>query len=256
MLNMRNNLGVKGCLLAVWAVSAIGFVATAVPADDLAPAPDPKAESKSESKAESKAEAKSESRADPVLELIDAYIAGLDIDKSDENWKSQLPPPPRVTEFDPAKTYYWNLETNRGNLKIKLFPDAAPLHVVSTIYLTRLGFYDDTKFHRIVTGFVVQGGDPTGTGNGGPGYFYGGEFDSDLVHGKKGIVSMANAGPKTDGSQFFITLAAAPSLNGVHTIFGEVEEGGPTLTKLGNAGTSRGKPKRKVYIEKATITVE
>ena len=252
MTKLRNNLRAARLLLAVMVAALTCLSATAVSADDLASKPDAKADTKTDSSPD----AKVDPNADPVLELIDSYIAALDIDKSEEDWKSRLPPPPRVTQFDPAKTYYWILETNRGTLKIKLFPEAAPLHVVSTIYLTQLGFYDDIKFHRIVTGFVVQGGDPTGTGNGGPGYLYGGEFDSDLVHSKKGIVSMANAGPNTDGSQFFITLEAAPSLNGQHTIFGEVEEGGPTLSKLGKAGTSRGKPKRKAYIKKATISVE
>jgi cyclophilin family peptidyl-prolyl cis-trans isomerase len=127
---------------------------------------------------------------------------------------------------------------------------------LSTIYLTRLGFYDGLKFHRIITDFVVQGGDPTGTGKGAPGYLYGGEFDPDLLHNKKGIVSMANAGPGTDGSQFFITCGATASLNGKHTIFGELALGKPALSKLCNAGTKRGKPKRKAFIKKATISVE
>jgi len=232
MARMRNDLRATGCKLVVLAAAVICLATTTALADDLDP------------------------KADPVIALIDAYIAAQDFDKSDKDWKSRVPPPPVVTQFDPAKTYYWNLETNRGDLKIQLFPEAAPLHVVSTIYLTRLGFYDDVKFHRIVTDFVVQGGDPTGTGNGGPGYLYGGEFDSDLLHNKKGIVSMANAGPDTDGSQFFITLGPALSLNGKHTVFGEVVEGSPTLSKLGRAGTARGKPKRKAYIKKATITVE
>jgi cyclophilin family peptidyl-prolyl cis-trans isomerase len=127
---------------------------------------------------------------------------------------------------------------------------------LSTIYLTRLGFYDDLKFHRIVTDFVVQGGDPKGTGNGGPGYLYGGEFDPGLSHNKKGIVSMANAGPGTDGSQFFVTCGPAARLNGKHTIFGKLAQGKPALSKLCKAGTKRGKPKRKAFIKKATITVE
>ena len=161
-----------------------------------------------------------------------------------------------MAAFDPEKTYYWNLETNRGDLKIELFPKSAPLHVMSTIYLTRLGCYDDVKFHRIIPDFMVQGGDPTGTGNGGPGYRYGGEFDPDLSHNKKGVVSMANAGPGTDGSQFFITCGPAPRLNGEHTIFGKLAEGKSALSKLERAGTARGKPKRKVFIKKATVTVQ
>ena len=167
-----------------------------------------------------------------------------------------MPAPGARAAFDPQKTYYWNLETNRGDLKIELLPQSAPFHVISTIYLTRLGFYDDLKFHRIVIDRVVQGGDPLGNGNGGPGYLYGGEFDPALSHSKRGIVSMANAGPGTDGSQFFVTCGPAARLNGKHTIFGELVEGKPTLSKLGKSGTTRGKPKRKTYIKKATISVE
>jgi cyclophilin family peptidyl-prolyl cis-trans isomerase len=197
-----------------------------------------------------------DSKADPVIEAVDGFIAELALDKSDEEWKSKVPAPGVMAAFDPEKTYYWNLETNKGDLKIELFHKSAPLHVLSTIYLTRLGFYDDTKFHRIVTDFVVQGGDPTGTGNGGPGYRYPGEFDSDLSHNKKGIVSMANSGPGTDGSQFFITCAPAKRLNGKHTIFGQLADGKSTLRKLERAGSANGKPKRKAVIKKATITVE
>jgi cyclophilin family peptidyl-prolyl cis-trans isomerase len=193
---------------------------------------------------------------DPLVAAIDAFIAELDLDKSEKDWKSTVPAPGATGAFDPEKTYFWNLETNRGDLKIELFPEAAPLHVLSTIYLTRMGFYDDLKFHRIVTDFVVQGGDPLGTGNGGPGYLYGGEFASGLSHSKRGIVSMANGGPGTDGSQFFVTCGPAPRLNGKHTIFGELAVGKPALNKLCKAGTRRGKPKRKAYIKKATISVE
>jgi cyclophilin family peptidyl-prolyl cis-trans isomerase len=197
-----------------------------------------------------------DSAADPLIAAIDAFIAELDLDKSDKDWKSKVPAPGATGAYDYAKAYYWNLETNRGDLKIQLFPQSAPLHVLSTIYLTRLGFYDGLKFHRIITDFVVQGGDPTGTGKGSPGYLYGGEFDPDLLHNKKGIVSMANAGPGTDGSQFFITRGATASLNGKHTIFGELARGKPALSKLCNAGTKRGKPKRKAFIKTATISVE
>lgn len=237
MTGLRNDLRATGCGLAALAAAVICLVTTAAATDDLNSKVDP-------------------TKADPVIAAIDVFIAEQALDKSAENWKSEVPPPPIVIQFDPAKTYYWNLETNRGDLKIKLFPESAPLHVVSTIYLTRLGFYDDLKFHRIVTDFVVQGGDPTGTGNGGPGYRFGGEFESGLLHNKKGIVSTANAGPDTDGSQFFITLGPAASLNGKHTIFGELDEGKATLSKLGKTGTTRGKPQRKVFIKKATITIE
>ncbi len=232
MTGPRNDPRATGCGLAVLAAAAFCLAAATAAADDLDP------------------------DVDPAIAAIDAFIAEQAVDKSDENWKSKVQAPPGVAPFDSAKTYYWNLETNRGDLKIKLLPESAPLHVTSTIYLTRLGFYDDVKFHRIILDFVVQGGDPTGTSNGGPGYRYGGEFDPDLSHNHKGVVSMANAGPGTDGSQFFITCGPAPRLNGKHTIFGKLAEGKSVLSKLERAGTARGKPKWKVFIKKATVTVE
>ncbi len=232
MTGLRNDLGATGCGLAALAAAAICLATTTASADDLDP------------------------KVDPMIAAIDAFIAELAMDKSDQKWKSKVPVPGATAAFDSEKTYYWNLETNRGDLKIELFPKSAPLHVLSTIYLTRLGFYDDVKFHRIITDFMVQGGDPTGTGNGGPGYRYGGEFDPDLSHNRKGIVSMANAGPGTDGSQFFITFGPAARLNGKHTIFGKLAEGRSTLSKLERVGSTGGKPKRKAVIRKATITVE
>ncbi|MBW2715244.1 MAG: peptidylprolyl isomerase [Deltaproteobacteria bacterium] len=232
MTGLRNDSRVLGCGSRVLASALFCLAAATAAADDL------------------------ESPTDPLIAAIDAFIAELAVDKSDEDWKSKVPAPGAAAAFDPEKTYYWNLETNRGDLKIELFPKSAPLHVLSTIYLTRLGFYDDVKFHRIVTDFVVQGGDPTGSGKGGPAYRYGGEFDPELSHNKKGVVSMANSGPGTDGSQFFISLGPATRLNGKHTIFGKLADGKPALSKLGRAGTTRGKPKRKAYIKKATISVE
>jgi len=232
MTELRNDSRVLECGLSVLASVLLCFAVATAAADDLEP------------------------ESDPLIAAIDAYIAGLTLDKSDEEWRSKVPAPGATGAFDPDTTYYWILETNRGVLKIELFPASAPLHVLSTIYLTRLGFYDGLKFHRIVPEFVAQGGDPMGTGDGGPGYLYAGEFDPELSHNKTGIVSMANAGPGTDGSQFFITFGPAARLNGEHTIFGELEEGKPTLSKIERAGTSRGKPKKKVYIKKATISIE
>jgi cyclophilin family peptidyl-prolyl cis-trans isomerase len=135
-------------------------------------------------------------------------------------------------------------------------PDVAPMHVSSTIYLTRLGFYNDVVFHRVIQGFMAQGGDPTGTGRGGPGYKYAGEFDANVTHDAPGKLSMANSGPGTDGSQFFLTFVATPHLDGKHTIFGEVVEGMETVKQLEAAGSQRGKPKEKLVIETATITTQ
>ena len=189
------------------------------------------------------------------IEAIDAFIAKQDIDKSKGSWKTRLPRPPKVA-FDAHKTYYWMLDTNVGTIKIKLRPDVAPMHVSSTIYLTRLGFYDGLAFHRVITGFMAQGGDPLGNGRGGPGYKYAGEFDKSVRHDKPGILSMANAGPGTDGSQFFLTFVPTPHLDGKHTIFGEVTEGMGTVKALEERGSRRGTPTEPLRIETATIVVE
>jgi peptidyl-prolyl cis-trans isomerase B (cyclophilin B) len=233
MTHLSSESRVFKCGMAVFASALLLIAATIASADDVDPASQ-----------------------DPMVASIDAFIASLEIDKSDKEWKGKLPVPGAKGAFDPEKTYYWILDTNRGDLKIELYPDSAPLHVLSTIYLTRLGFYDDVKFHRIVTDFVAQGGDPTGRGMGNPGYLYPGEFDSERLHTKAGVVSMANSGPNTDGSQFFITFGPAPKLNGKHTIFGGVAEGKATVKKIKKAGSRSGKPTRKVIIKKATITVE
>ena len=192
---------------------------------------------------------------DVAIDAIDAFIAEKNIDKSASGWKTKLPEPPKVA-FDSAKTYYWNLDTTVGSIKIKLMPDVAPMHVSSTIYLTRLGFYDGVPFHRVITGFMAQGGDPLGRGTGGPGYKYDGEFDAKVRHDKPGILSMANAGPGTDGSQFFLTFVKTPHLDGRHTIFGEVVEGMGTVKELEKRGSSSGRPSESLQIESAKITVE
>lgn len=192
---------------------------------------------------------------DAALDAMKKFIAEQKIDTSKPNWKTKLPKPPKLT-FDPKKVYYWNLETNVGALKVKLLPDAAPMHVSSTIYLTQLGFYDTLTFHRVITGFMAQGGDPLGKGFGGPGYEYGGEFKPDVKHDKPGKLSMANAGEGTDGSQFFLTFVPTPHRNGKHSIFGEVVEGlDTTLKELEKRGSQSGTPREPMFIKKATIEV-
>jgi cyclophilin family peptidyl-prolyl cis-trans isomerase len=192
-----------------------------------------------------------------AVAAIDAFIAKQKIDKSKAKWKEHLPKPPKVA-FDATKKYFWLLDTNVGTLKIELFSDVAPMHVSSTIYLTRLGFYDGVAFHRVISGFMAQGGDPLGQGTGGPGYKYDGEFSSSrkAKHSKTGILSMANAGPGTDGSQFFLTFGPTPHLDGKHTVFGEVVEGGATVKELEKRGSSSGRPVEPVQIRKASIAVE
>lgn len=131
------------------------------------------------------------------------------------------------------------------------------MHATSTIYLTRLGFYNDLTFHRVIPGFMAQGGDPLGNGRGNPGYKYQGEFDDTAVHDKAGILSMANSGPGTDGSQFFITFTATPFLNNRHTVFGQVVKGlEDTLPAIEKLGQRSGKTSTEVKIITATIRVE
>jgi peptidyl-prolyl cis-trans isomerase B (cyclophilin B) len=189
------------------------------------------------------------------LAAIDRYIKEQNIDKTKPGWKARLPKAPFDVDFKGAKLT-WKLKTNVGDIAIKLMPDVAPKHVASTVYLTRLGFYDDVPFHRVIPGFMAQGGDPTGRGNGGPGYQYAGEFSPTVKHDKGGLLSMANAGPNTDGSQFFLTFVATPWLDGKHTIFGEVVSGMDTLKKLEERGTQGGQPTAPLKIEKATIEVD
>lgn len=192
---------------------------------------------------------------DPAIAKMDAFIESVKVLKDDPRWKTNLSMPPKL-EFTEGVDYFWNLATNKGVIRVRLMPKTAPMHVSSTIYLTRLGFYDDIKFHRVITGFMAQGGCPLGRGSGSPGYKYGGEFDPNVKHDRPGLLSMANAGPETDGSQFFLTFVPTPHLNGKHTIFGEIAEGMDVLKMLEQAGSPGGAPKEPLMIERATISVQ
>ena len=178
-----------------------------------------------------------------------------DIDRSNPDWKQNLALP-AMFSFEAGKTYYWDLVTNKGTMSFRLYHENAPMHASSTKFLTDAGFYDDVVFHRIIPGFMAQGGDPTGTGRGGPGYRYEGEFDGITSHDKPGLLSMANAGPGTDGSQFFITFVPTQYLDGKHTIFGEIVSGEETLAMLEAAGSRSGQTSEQVKIERAIIRVE
>ncbi len=139
--------------------------------------------------------------------------------------------PPEM-QIDPKKKYAATLSTDKGDIVVDLFADKAPKTVNNFVFLARQGFYDGTIFHRVIDDFMVQGGDPTGTGTGGPGYRFGDEFDPSLKHDKPGVLSMANAGPGTNGSQFFITHVPTPWLNGKHSIFGQVSKGMDVLMSI------------------------
>lgn len=132
---------------------------------------------------------------------------------------------PPAMEIDPAKKYTVNMETNKGTIEIELFPQYAPKTVNNFVFLARQGFYDGLKFHRVISNFMIQGGDPTGTGSGGPGYRFEDEVKNNPLKHETGVLSMANAGPNTNGSQFFITHSPQPHLNGKHTVFGKVTKG-------------------------------
>ena len=144
--------------------------------------------------------------------------------------------------------------TNKGVFVAEMFEDKAPLTTKNFIELVEKGFYDGIIFHRVIDGFMIQGGDPTGTGMGGPGYKIKDEFGEGLKHDDEGILSMANAGPNTGGSEFFITLAPTPWLNGHHAIFGKVVEGMDVVRLIGVVPTDfRDRPREAVTMEKVEV---
>ena len=144
-----------------------------------------------------------------------------------KQWKT----PPEM-QIDPKKKYKARIDTDKGTIVAELLADKAPKTVNNFVFLAREGFYDGIIFHRVINDFMVQGGDPTGTGTGGPGYRFGDEFHPSLKHDKPGRLSMANAGPGTNGSQFFITHVPTPWLDNKHTIFGQVVEGMDVLMSI------------------------
>jgi cyclophilin family peptidyl-prolyl cis-trans isomerase len=134
--------------------------------------------------------------------------------------------------LDLKKKYSVTFSTEKGDIVADLYADKTPMTVNNFVFLAREGFYDGTIFHRVIPDFMAQGGDPTGTGRGGPGYRFGDEFDPSLKHDKPGVLSMANAGPGTNGSQFFITHVPTPHLNNKHTVFGQLVSGMDVLLSI------------------------
>ena len=151
--------------------------------------------------------------------------------------------PPDMT-IDPAKSYTATFETSRGKVTCDLFPKEAPKTVNNFVFLAREGFYDGTTFHRVIKKFMIQGGDPTATGTGGPGYKFADEFGPGYRKHSRGALSMANAGPNTNGSQFFITHEPTPHLDGKHVVFGQVTSGQDVVD-----GTQQGDKLVKVTID-------
>ena len=160
-----------------------------------------------------------------------------------------------ISKAEEKKMTKATIKTNMGEIVIELFADKAPKTVENFVTLAEKGFYDGVIFHRVIPQFMIQGGDPTGTGRGGPGYHFADEFEPTLKHTEAGMLSMANSGPNTNGSQFFITVAATPWLDGKHAIFGKVIEGLDLVIKMSEAATLPGdRPKNKIIMEKVTIT--
>jgi peptidyl-prolyl cis-trans isomerase A (cyclophilin A) len=158
-----------------------------------------------------------------------------------------------------ANETYAVFDTTEGKFKIRLFADKVPKTVENFVTLadgTKTGkpFYDGTIFHRVIPDFMIQGGDPEGTGRGGPGYRFSDEFHKDLKHSKPGVLSMANAGPNTNGSQFFITVAATPWLDDKHSVFGEVTEGYDIVQKISLVPRgSQDRPQKEVKVNSVKI---
>jgi peptidyl-prolyl cis-trans isomerase A (cyclophilin A) len=169
----------------------------------------------------------------------------------DEETEEETPEEPEAEE---SKNTMVLLETSMGDIKIQLFDDLVPITAGNFKKLVEEGFYDGIIFHRVIADFMLQGGDPEGTGRGGPGYKIEDEFVDDLRHDRKGLLSMANSGPNTGGSQFFITLVPTPWLDDKHAIFGEVIEGIDVVDAIGAVDTgAMDKPKEDVVINKASV---
>ena len=139
---------------------------------------------------------------------------------ADKQWNN----PPEM-QIDSNKNYVVSMNTSKGIIELELYPQHAPITVNNFVFLVKEGYYDDVSFHRVIEDFVIQGGDPTGTGRGGPGYKFEDEVKNNPLKHESGVISMANAGPNTNGSQFFITHSPQPHLNGKHTVFGKVIKG-------------------------------
>jgi cyclophilin family peptidyl-prolyl cis-trans isomerase len=165
-----------------------------------------------------------------------------------KQWKSA----PEM-QIDPKKKYKARMDTDKGTMVIELFADKAPKTVNNFVFLAKEGYYDGLIFHRVINDFMVQGGDPTGTGSGGPGYKFGDEFHPSLKHDKPGMLSMANAGPGTNGSQFFITHVPTPWLDNKHSIFGQVVAGMDVLISIPARDPSR---RDAPAVKIKTVTIE
>jgi cyclophilin family peptidyl-prolyl cis-trans isomerase len=247
-----------GALLALLVVTALVVAAcggeqpqpTAVPAAGDAAAGDAAAGTETTSEDAAAGEATAVSEEAPAEAAVQATPAPTVPPPAEvaEGAASAMAPAERADMYteapeltiDPAKFYYATLATGKGDIKVQLFADRAPETVNNFVFLAREGYYNDTVFHRVIEGFMAQAGDPTGTGMGGPGYQFGDEIWPGATFDRPGLLAMANAGPGTNGSQFFITFGPTDWLDGQHTIFGEVIEGQEVLAAINRAEPGSG----------------
>ncbi|MCA8977495.1 MAG: peptidylprolyl isomerase [Planctomycetes bacterium] len=177
---------------------------------------------------------------DKAIVAVDKFIKKK-VSTKRQDWKSAMAAPPEL-KFADDRDYFWHVETDKGLLKIRLFPDSAPRHVASTVYLSRAGFYDGLVFPRVLKNFMAQGGSPTNTTAGNAGYNLDHEFDDKRKHVGPGTLSAANSGaPNTDGSQFFLTFVPCEHLDGKHTVYGQVvdlEASTPVLKAIEACGVA------------------
>jgi cyclophilin family peptidyl-prolyl cis-trans isomerase len=203
-----------------------------------------------------------------LMITVIGFLLAITIYQNKQNSPSaNLPPvpalqwssPPAMT-IDTQKQYFATLQTDKGDIRIQLFADKSPRTVNNFVFLARAGFYDGVTFHRVLQDFMAQGGDPTGTGMGGPGYEFADELDPSLTFSEPGVVAMANSGPNTNGSQFFITFTPQTQLNGGYTIFGKVVDGMSVVLALKLRDPQQdpnyiGDAIRKVVIEETTTAM-
>ncbi|HZW26967.1 MAG TPA: peptidylprolyl isomerase [Trueperaceae bacterium] len=184
--------------------------------------------------------------------MTDVGAAGYQpLTRLSEERRTRFAAPEQVLE--PGVDYRAVIDTNKGRIVVDLFQDEVPMTVNSFVFLALNGYYDGVKFHRVLEDFMAQTGDPTGTGTGGPGYEFADEFRDHLRHDAKGVVSMANAGPATNGSQFFITFVPTPWLDGRHTVFGRVIEGEDVLDRIQRVDPGRPFGPEPDVMERVTI---
>lgn len=179
-----------------------------------------------------------------IVLVAGGFVIWQSLDSSppvqDDRPLADIPPAERIGYYaeypemviNSDQEYEALIKTEKGDIRLRLFGDQAPLAVNNFVFLARQGFYDSLTFHRVIEDFMAQGGDPTGQGFGGPGYQFADETDNELQFDRPGLLAMANSGPDTNGSQFFITYVPTPHLNGLHTIFGELIEGEEVLNSL------------------------